>query len=599
MGALMSARRRVAEALTAALLLTLAIPASAWWNDDWSYRKRIDLDVGVLGIAEPLADVPVLVRLHLGNFSYFGDVQPTGADFRAVATDDLTPLKFHIESFDAVTQIALLWVLLPQITPGLPDQGFYLYYGNAEAVSGQDRPGTFDKLYSAVYHFDASGPLNDATAYGNRLLAQNASFDPTGLIGQGVRFNGSSWLEVSGASALAARASQGWSVDFWMNLELPQQGVLFDASDPVTGGGFQLRLDGTTPVVSLPGETGTELRANPGLQLGRWQHVALRSRLTGTTLLLDGQVVGQLPANLAPPAGALRVGAGLSGDNALNGVRLDELRLSTSARSDARFLMQAGTEPMDGAGLLYGEDSQNESDAGHEGHFVTTLRNVDWSGLEGIVVVLCVIIALITWYLMAVKGWFIGGVRKANIAFLDRYRVADDPVAVGGANGLVGRGSTIYELYALGMEEIDRRRPVDDPSAPLALSSESVAAIRATMTGQNVRISQRLNAFMVLLTLAIAGGPFLGLLGTVVGVMVTFAGIAASGDVNINAIAPGIAAALVATVAGLIVAIPALFGYNYISSRIKEVITENNVFLEEFIATVTETYSAGAAHDAG
>ena len=53
---------------------------------------------------------------------------------------------------------------------------------------------------------------------------------------------------------------------------------------------------------------------------------------------------------------------------------------------------------------------------------------------------------------------------------------------------------------------------------------------------------------MVLLTIAISGGPFLGLLGTVVGVMITFAAIAASGDVNVNAIAPGIAAALVATV---------------------------------------------------
>ena len=55
---------------------------------------------------------------------------------------------------------------------------------------------------------------------------------------------------------------------------------------------------------------------------------------------------------------------------------------------------------------------------------------------------------------------------------------------------------------------------------------------------------QRLNRLMVVLTIAISGGPFLGLLGTVVGVMITFAAIAASGDVNVNAIAPGIAAAL-------------------------------------------------------
>jgi biopolymer transport protein ExbB len=93
---------------------------------------------------------------------------------------------------------------------------------------------------------------------------------------------------------------------------------------------------------------------------------------------------------------------------------------------------------------------------------------------------------------------------------------------------------------------------------------------------------------MVLLTIAISGGPFLGLLGTVVGVMITFAAIAATGDVNINAIAPGIAAALVATVAGLGVAIPSLFGYNYLITRIKDVTAETQVFIDEFVTKLAE-----------
>jgi biopolymer transport protein ExbB len=95
---------------------------------------------------------------------------------------------------------------------------------------------------------------------------------------------------------------------------------------------------------------------------------------------------------------------------------------------------------------------------------------------------------------------------------------------------------------------------------------------------------------MVLLTIAISGGPFLGLLGTVVGVMITFAAIAATGDVNINAIAPGIAAALVATVAGLAVAIPALFGYNYLASSIKTIVSDMHVFVDEFISKTAEHY---------
>jgi len=99
-----------------------------------------------------------------------------------------------------------------------------------------------------------------------------------------------------------------------------------------------------------------------------------------------------------------------------------------------------------------------------------------------------------------------------------------------------------------------------------------------------------LSRLMVMLTIAISGGPFLGLLGTVVGVMITFAAIAQAGDVNVNSIAPGIAAALVATVAGLAVAIPALFGYNYLISRIKDATSDMQVFVDEFVTKMAEFY---------
>jgi biopolymer transport protein ExbB len=106
-----------------------------------------------------------------------------------------------------------------------------------------------------------------------------------------------------------------------------------------------------------------------------------------------------------------------------------------------------------------------------------------------------------------------------------------------------------------------------------------------------VRMTQKLGSQMVLLTIAISGGPFLGLLGTVVGVMITFAAIAASGDVNVNSIAPGIAAALAATVAGLGVAIPALFAYNWLNTKIKEINADMRVFVDEFVTRVAEHYS--------
>jgi biopolymer transport protein ExbB len=122
------------------------------------------------------------------------------------------------------------------------------------------------------------------------------------------------------------------------------------------------------------------------------------------------------------------------------------------------------------------------------------------------------------------------------------------------------------------------------------LSPQAIAAIRATMDATQVRLTQKLQSQMVLLTIAIAGGPFLGLLGTVVGVMITFAAIAASGDVNVNSIAPGIAAALAATVAGLAVAIPSLFGYNWLNTRIKSITADMRVFVDEFVTRVAEHY---------
>ena len=107
--------------------------------------------------------------------------------------------------------------------------------------------------------------------------------------------------------------------------------------------------------------------------------------------------------------------------------------------------------------------------------------------------------------------------------------------------------STLYRLYHHGVRELNQARRTARPSVRSArevLSPQSIDAIRAAMDASMTRLQQSLSSQMVLLTIAISGGPFLGLLGTVIGVMITFAAIALSGDVNVNAIAPGIAAAL-------------------------------------------------------
>src|SRR3546814_20260094 len=98
-----------------------------------------------------------------------------------------------------------------------------------------------------------------------------------------------------------------------------------------------------------------------------------------------------------------------------------------------------------------------------------------------------------------------------------------------------------------------------------------------------------MDRFMVLLTIAISGGPFIGLLGTVLGVMIVFGAVAAAGDVNVNAIAPGIASALMATVAGLSVAIPALFGFNFLNCRLVPFSNPMQVFVHRLLTRLSET----------
>jgi biopolymer transport protein TolQ len=80
--------------------------------------------------------------------------------------------------------------------------------------------------------------------------------------------------------------------------------------------------------------------------------------------------------------------------------------------------------------------------------------------------------------------------------------------------------------------------------------------------------------------------PLLGLLGTVLGVMNSFIGVATAGSANISAVAPGIAEALITTVAGLVVAIPAAMAYNYFTGRLQLFMNELEGFSSEFIGTL-------------
>jgi biopolymer transport protein ExbB len=265
---------------------------------------------------------------------------------------------------------------------------------------------------------------------------------------------------------------------------------------------------------------------------------------------------------------------------------LDELQISTAARSAEFMRFAHAAQAADAklvASVLQPKGAAEASDGAHGGYMGILVKNLTVDAW--VVIALCGLLFLVAVWVMVDKFVLVRRVDSANQDFLQRFREARDVMQ---AEGLQQHPkSSLARLYEAGLRELKKR---DIGSGDARLSGASINAVKAAVDADVVRENNRLNSHMVWLTIAIAGGPFLGLLGTVVGVMITFAAIAAAGDVNVNAIAPGIAAALLATVAGLGVAIPALFGYNYLTSRMKTVSSDMLIFVDELVTRVAESY---------
>ena len=149
----------------------MALLSHGVWADDWSAEKKINLNTTEAGadIKESLSLVPVLVRLHTGNFPHFLDVKEDGSDLRFFAGDGETALPYSIEKFDALNELALIWVQVPKLPAGKADF-IWMKYGNPQAVGAQDAKAVYDPNFVAVYHFEAAGPLKDQTGNANNVV---------------------------------------------------------------------------------------------------------------------------------------------------------------------------------------------------------------------------------------------------------------------------------------------------------------------------------------------------------------------------------------------------------------------------------------------
>ena len=601
-----------------ALLLSVGsamAQTQSWWNDAWTVRKKIIVNTTGDGgaITGPIGSAPVLIRLFDGNFK-FDSAKDDGSDIRFVDSDDKTLLPYHIERYDRALNEALVWVKSPDLKPGATTS-FFIYSGNAgEAPGGPDAKGTYDPDTVLVYHFsETAGPPADSSA--GAANATTTGLPVVGaLIAGGVRLTGQAPVTIPTSSALAWTPGGAITWSAWIKpAAFRSNAILFSRREGTSA--FLIGEDNGVPFMEIT-KDGSTARTPAGapLVVNTWRHLAVTASGNNITLYLDGESYATLPATLPALNGTSLLG---KDDNPANTTgfngEVDELQISKTARPQSwlKFAALSQSGSPESAKLLFtGADEANAKSIErpnwfkeHFGMFGDISKSLTADGWA--VIVLCALLAIVGGWVALGKYLYLNKIQKASAIFNRRWDdLSSDITALDRADeaGLKNLGGTVagreltlvrqsplFHIYHLGAHEIRKR--IDDEGENFSgLSGRSIAAIKARLDGGLVDEEEKLNDKLVFLTLGIAGGPYLGLLGTVIGVMITFAVIAKSGEVEVNSIAPGIAGALLATVAGLAVAIPALFTYSYLSSRITSALNGIRKFIDEFITRIAEAY---------
>lgn len=589
--------QRLFLSLLICLGFVLPATAQAWWQDDWHYRKQIAVDTTPQGAAinQALGRAALLVRLHTGNFTFDG-VKEDGSDLRFVAADDKTVLNHQIESFDALMGMALIWVDVPNVEGG-QRQDIWMYYGNQKAPATGNGQLTFDPNYTALYHFDgATGtPAKDTTAYGN--TAQSATgMAIDGVVGRALQFSGQPLL-LPASPSLQHNAGSAFTFSAWLRLDQASGEQLILARRE----GTQSLLIGVSQGLPFVEIDGQRAAATQALAPAQWQHLALTAEGSKVTLYINGRESAALAQAMPAFNSVMAIGADLQ-EGAFQPFvgAIDELRLSKVARPAALLLADATSQGAESKLVAYGVDEEQSGFGfGSLGFLLNAVPIDAW-----VIIAVLVLMMFQSWIIMLRKNRSLSRVTAANEDFRAQFAKVGTRLEMFADDAQLAQRlqhSSLWRLYLVAVKEIRTRR--EQGADTSSVSAATIEAIRCSMDGVRTRENQQLSSKLSTLSNAIAGGPYIGLLGTVLGIMVVFLGTAMAGDVNINAIAPGMAAALLATAMGLFVAIPALFGYNRLITRNKEVSADMRVFVDEFITRLAEMHGESqfseASHQRG
>jgi biopolymer transport protein ExbB/TolQ len=185
--------------------------------------------------------------------------------------------------------------------------------------------------------------------------------------------------------------------------------------------------------------------------------------------------------------------------------------------------------------------------------------------------------SVFAWYIMINKITQIRDAENNSRNFLMRLRKEQNFVELFNNRNVIWPRSPIFALYETGCKKLQ------DTSSPPALRVEQLKGEMERAVGEEC---VNLESQVSLLGTVVSAAPFVGLLGTVWGVMDAFTGVANAGTASIGALAPGISGALITTVGGLVVAIPSMVGYNYMLTKIRHLTVQMDNFASEFVERV-------------
>jgi biopolymer transport protein ExbB len=202
--------------------------------------------------------------------------------------------------------------------------------------------------------------------------------------------------------------------------------------------------------------------------------------------------------------------------------------------------------------------------------------------------------SVFSWVLLLTKIFEFAGLNKQSDKFLEAFRGARSIADIARISSSEEfEGNPMADMAAAASQEVELSRQAglqvagEHRDSTLARATYAINAVQASL-------AKRLSGGMVFLASVGSAGPFIGLFGTVYGIMTSFIGIANTNTTNLAVVAPGIAEALLATGIGLFAAIPAVIFYNYFQTRISGYGTRSEGFVAELMNAISRQLDKGA-----